>query len=326
LSSASPSCSGGISLQSGGRTYRILHGRHGRFPAGYVTVEPAMAEWAVRRWFREGCLDRQRQCALYWTMHPMDRDLSRFGQGELAAWVAARIAAGGFRIAYEREVRVGEDIHAFALEMGIDLGRKIAPPPKSTGTVEQYATDRGQGPVVPLTAFPGTGELAGWVDETGPACPAPNWRSESAETASPEVRDWLQQNLGPRFDAKGRDQWNSTLGAEGGGGFVKGSTRVITLRKGQPLYRSFSTAGRVSPDGGWWFLDLYDGDPRAVGALPQGSSAEKLVCAEVVTDDATVLYGLGAPRCSNKPGGPPQICMSQDQCKQHRPDPAIALT
>jgi hypothetical protein len=39
-----------------------------------------------------------------------------------------------------------------------------------------------------------------------------------------------------------------------------------------------------------------------------GGTGEKLVACEI-NKPTKVLMGIGAPRCSNKPGGPVQVCL-----------------
>ena len=65
----------------------------------------------------------------------------------------------------------------------------------------------------------------------------------------------------------------------------------------------------VTPWGGWWFEAPLQGDPRVYAALPSFSKAAYMVKAHT-KEEIQVLYGIGAPRCSNKPGGPEQILVA----------------
>lgn len=149
----------------------------------------------------------------------------------------------------------------------------------------------------------------GWDDELSDECPNPHHRSETLETASPEVLGWLQKYIKDpdvRFRAGGEDGWKRTLGCDGGGGFLATTTRVILLTPPMKLYRYAGGAGTAL--GSWWFAEPLAGDPRSFGALPPGNTGETLVCGKLL-HPVEALTGLGAPRCSNKPGGPVQYCL-----------------
>jgi hypothetical protein len=129
-------------------------------------------------------------------------------------------------------------------------------------------------------------------------CTSVNGKSESWDTASDEVKKWFT-------DRKVPDQYrNSTLGKDGGGGFIQGSTKVTKIPKGTIVFRWYG--GASVPLGAWWFRHPVQ-DPIRDAALPPHATAKHmLVCR--TKEDLEVLSGPGAPRCSNKPGGPEQLC------------------
>ena len=151
--------------------------------------------------------------------------------------------------------------------------------------------------------FGNSGPSEGLPDELAESCPSVNWRSEDVSTASPEVHAWLQKNMSTRYRGT-RDGWNYTLGSLDGGGFIAGTARVVILSKNTPLWRFYG--GDAGPYGGWWSHEAYRGDPREFSALPPGCTGEHLVQG-VAQENIEVLEGLGAPRCTNKPGGPAQL-------------------
>lgn len=79
----------------------------------------------------------------------------------------------------------------------------------------------------PALGEPGVG-LPDELDET---CPSPEHASDSQDNVSPKVKTWLQRN-----DPSGA-HWDSTLGANGGGGFLRGQTATTVLPKGTILYQ-----------------------------------------------------------------------------------------
>lgn len=168
------------------------------------------------------------------------------------------------------------------------------------------------GPTVrstPHQTYQGTDDTDGLADEIAPAdsadpeaCTADNKFSESMATVAPDVRAWVIDHIPAQY----RD---ATLGQDGGGGFVTGSTRLIRLPKGLRLVRAYGK--QANPLGCWWSLYPYAGDPRVSAALPESNSAEANAVG-VIREDTTGLIGIGAPRCSNKPGGPPQIWVPFD--------------
>jgi hypothetical protein len=144
------------------------------------------------------------------------------------------------------------------------------------------------------------------VDDT---CPSDNCRSESLDTADDDVKKWFG-------DEAAQNMWgDQKLGKKGGGGFLASTTRVVEIPEPKKLWRY--CGGDSEPTGGWWSLTPLEGDPRVENALfpvdasqgmPKGGTGEKLVeC--TVDKPMKVLMGVGAPRCSNKPGGPIQVCM-----------------
>jgi hypothetical protein len=163
------------------------------------------------------------------------------------------------------------------------------------------------------------------------ACPAYNWRSESHKTASPEVIRWLKD---PEKEGRTQpDEFDKVLGFNGGGGFLVSSTRITLLPKGTILFRYYDAAGNASNSGGWWTAQLVVGDPRQTMALPPPeptwwNSAQSLARTRLGFD-ITALTGIGAPRCSNKPGGPQQWFISWGDRKKgalrHPDDPSKPL-
>jgi hypothetical protein len=149
----------------------------------------------------------------------------------------------------------------------------------------------------------------GVPDEFNKYCPAPNHASESFDTARPPVQTWLRNN-----DKRGPDGWNDTLGQRNGGGFLRGTTRVSTIKKGERFWRAWGgAAGAV----GMWCAREAVSNPIRKQALPEGSTAQSWALLEA-KHDVAVLEGEGAPRCSNKPGGTTQICFPHPAPKHLR--------
>jgi hypothetical protein len=143
--------------------------------------------------------------------------------------------------------------------------------------------------------------VPGAPDTKSPECPSPNHQSQKLDTAPPEVKDWLNRN-----DKRGPAAHKGTLGEEGGGGFKEGTSRTRTIKKGTKVKRW--GGGKATQNGGWWFEESTPVvDPISEGALPPGNDASEYYEGEVI-EDVEVLEGEGAPRCSNKPGGPTQLC------------------
>jgi hypothetical protein len=146
----------------------------------------------------------------------------------------------------------------------------------------------------------GSTRKKGLPDRTGTTCPATNHNSESTSTAKKSVNDHLA-----RTDKRGPAAHNETLGATGGGGFSRGTTSVRNLKAGTMLVRYYG--GGAKAMGSWWAYGATAGDPRRDLALPRGNNASRM-CKGRVKKDVKVLEGAGAPRCTNKPGGPTQVC------------------
>ena len=165
-----------------------------------------------------------------------------------------------------------------------------------------------------FTTYQGPGSDIPMPDDitSSEACDAVNCRSESVATAKPEVIAWFDKHLKKRETAQGNDRWEQDLGHEGGGGFLRGTTRVATLPKGTTVYRYYGPTQNASwvsrPLGRWCSPSPIEGDPRVESALPPENGAYKMVRGEI-TKECDVLIGLGAPRCSNKPGGPVQYLL-----------------
>lgn len=201
------------------------------------------------------------------------------------------------RLAEEQEDRArglgaAAPAHAAPVLKDYEIARKPANP--LTGAPEQD---------IRVAVFEGTGYApkAGLPNETDATCPAKNHRSESTTTCSPAVNQWFvdKQVAMPRRD--------ESLGIIEGGGFVRFKTTVKHLPAGTPLYRYVDSA--TWPWGGWWFLEPLNGNPCVLAALPENSAASVMVQAHL-KKDLDVLYGPGAPRCSNKPGGPEQVLIA----------------
>ncbi len=154
----------------------------------------------------------------------------------------------------------------------------------------------------PVIATPATWNSAPTIEDgVSDRCPARNFRSENLKTAHPKVREWLDKR------DKDKKRQEQTLGVRGGGGFLATTTRVARLTKGTILYRYYDDdySREAFSTGGWWCTALVAGDPRQTLALPTSNRANMLAIAEVAFD-TDALTGIGAPRCSNKPGGPIQ--------------------
>ena len=137
-------------------------------------------------------------------------------------------------------------------------------------------------------------------------CPRVNYLSESYATASQEVKDWLDD---PKNRVRpGISQRNAILGYKGGGGFLRHTTRVKTLKKGQTLWRAF---GCLADEMGCWAGAKPVRNPIRSLALPEQNCATDWAKLKV-KKDVDVLVGKGAPRCSNKPGGTEQIYVPYD--------------
>ncbi len=188
-----------------------------------------------------------------------------------------------------------------AEQLGMDAGTQVAAP----------AATEGAKPVVPTAAAvppPSAGQPLG--NTVSDSCPSHNHRSESHQTAAPEVMEWLRET-GKVLTPRKQDE---ILGAVSGGGFLVSTTRVSELPEGTSLFRYYDAAGGAGNVGGWWTTQLVAGDPRQTLALPPSeptwSNSATSLCHAQLGFGITALTGLGAPRCSNKPGGPQQWFIS----------------
>lgn len=220
------------------------------------------------------------------------------GQGRIIAWREAPPFTGPSAGDQPVDSALLAPLYrSYAKEIGMDSGTVVAPPSEGSG----------HKPIIPAAADVPTGERGKALpNATNESCPENNWRSESHLTAKPEVVAWLK-NIEGKLEAFEQDE---VLGREGGGGFLSTTTRISRLSKGTLIYRYYDTSGNASNSGGWWSTDLVMGDPRQTLALPPAkdgwsNSAKDLARARIAFD-VPALTGLGAPRCSNKPGGPQQ--------------------
>ena len=149
----------------------------------------------------------------------------------------------------------------------------------------------------PSSATSSKSSCKGTRDKYNSKCPSPSCKSESVSTASPKVLDWLRKH-----DPRGTKAYNRILGKNGGGGFIQGATTVITLKKGTKIVRYWG--GDAPEVGGWWARRGAQNPIRDM-ALPPNNTALNKATGEL-KHDVEVLSGPGAPRCSNKPGGPKQ--------------------
>jgi len=168
---------------------------------------------------------------------------------------------------------------------------------------EQPANVKGLGKKQVFWAEKSNSEMPDETDDKKPVsrCPRANFNSESMKTASPEVRAWMEEQ---HVAVHRRD---GILGADGGGGFARYQTRTGTIKKDTVIWRYFDD--ECNPVGAWWFSQPLAGDPRVFAALPT-SSRGTFVVKGIAKRDIPILVGPGAPRCSNKPGGPEQIFMA----------------
>ncbi len=224
------------------------------------------------------------------------------GESSAIAWLKAACTSRvlvGFDVLPAME---GDDLKLYAGMHGINLGMALPVTALEPVTLPNP-------PANPPIAFKGANSDQKLPTELSDTCPAMNYRSESVETAHPEVITWLKKHIPDpsiRRMNVGEDEWGKTLGYEGDGGFLATTTRVKKLPEKTILYRYASEKGR---NGCWWFPQPMSGDPRVFGALPDNSPAP-LLFVVITTKEIEILTGLGAPRCSNKPGGPIQYCLS----------------
>jgi hypothetical protein len=253
-------------------------------------LEPALARDLVALWIRDRL---RRDQSVRWHMIALHQDIElargsyhRMSDDRLATWLLCQV----------RDARV--------------MVFEVLPAMEPGQSHEDYARLIGAPvvPVVPEPALqsPSSGQPyhrcsvpfdnGSLPDRLAPECPHPAFRSESTASAQPGVMSWLRRHDRPHA-------WEDTLGAENGGGFLSSTTRVTEVEAGTILYRYYG--GNAKPLGVWWFFHCYAGDPKQFAALPPGCTAGYLVKARV-KKPLSALMGLGAPRCTNKPGGPVQ--------------------
>jgi hypothetical protein len=279
-------------LRTHGNTYAIWH--NGPAPAGFETCNSTRAALLAQQWIRDGILDRYRQADIYRASNPSaSLLLLNVNDIEMSNLLLTQVNAGRVRIG---QLDNQKPSHAH-------LGYETAIIPADPATKAPERTVR-------VAKFAGTGyaEKAGLANLTDDACPSDNHRSESTATCQPAVNEWFKTKQVPI------ERQNTTLGSDGGGGFERHKTTVKFLPAGTPLYRYVDSA--TWPWGGWWFLQPLDGNPCVLAALPADSAATVMVKAKL-KKGVHVLYGPGAPRCSNKPGGPEQVLMARSDFHPH---------
>lgn len=205
-------------------------------------------------------------------------------------WLVAQISRHCYRL-YEElpAMKPGQSFEEYA--------RIAHVPVVAAKPVEKLAQASPATPQQPYGVISAPGGPGGLNNETSPECPSASFRSERMATVHSSVLTWFKDTKTPA------GYRSDILGENEGGGFLVTTTRVVPMAKGTILFRYFG--GDANPLSTWWFTEPFEGDPRVFAALPVKSSADKLVKARV-KKDITVLAGIGAPRCSNKPGGPVQ--------------------
>lgn len=297
--------SGTLMVRDGANIYLVWCWGHAPkgVPADFRRLDPMLAVTAMQRWLRDGSLERHHQADLYRSCNPFASVLNRVGATEMSEYLMNQTLAGHVNVGcFKDAVRRRSDSSAPATATAkpppapVQIGHVVARKPANltTGAPEQD---------VPVAVFAGTGYApkAGLPNLTDATCPSPNHRSESTTTCSPAVNQWFVNKQVP---VPRRDE---SLGIDGGGGFLRSKTTVKRLPAGTLLYRYVDSA--TWPWGGWWFLKPLSGNPCAEAALPETSAASVMVQARL-KKDIEVLYGPGAPRCSNKPGGPEQVLIA----------------
>jgi hypothetical protein len=265
-------------------------------PRGIEPLDPGFAADSVEIWFpiddHHWYFTRDDLCRLYEAATMIYGDLYMYSTAELREWLKVALEEREI-IAYE--VRLPSPVEAMEV-----LGRDLGIPETRTKRTDALVP-RKLDPTDSVHVF-ASGDPDPLPDAFGEGCPDANFRSEGVDTASPEVLAWLRDNV-QRYRTQ-RDEWNYILGRLDGGGFLLRTTRVITLKPPCELWRF---VGKPSDAyGGWWSHRVYNGDVRQFSALPPMCSGQHLIQGKV-TEPIAVLEGLGAPRCTNKPGGPPQI-------------------
>jgi hypothetical protein len=271
------------------RHYRFVSWRQGQPSALHQPIEPNRALALADLWMRQGLVSdpsvRGHLIKLHVELALSSGPYCGVGTAFLATWLRQQIVRGQVLV-YEvlPEMGEGESHEEYARDIGLSMpSAAVLPAPSET--------------VEPYHVYAVAGGATRMQDEFTAECPDPSFRSESMETAGAEVLQWLKSHDRP-------SGWRETLGADGGGGFLATTTRVTTIRAGTILYRY--SGGEARDIGVWWFESPFVGDARSFGALPKENFGNILVQGKVKTDVES-LCGLGAPRCSNKPGGPLQF-------------------
>jgi hypothetical protein len=185
----------------------------------------------------------------------------------------------------------------------------IGAPMSGAITAEEIAA----GLTIAAGPLPDKNANQGTPDQFDQNCPSANASSESMDSLTQQAGNPGNPNQG---SAQAALKWmqqvpgkyqNGMLGADGGGGFLPGTCGTTTVKAGTILYRYFG--GAASGLGRWWSTTPLN-NPVMDNALPPGNTGEQ-VMKVTVRQDTEVLTGAGAPRCSNKPGGPPQLCFPQ---------------
>jgi len=293
-------------------------------PRGIEPLSEGYAADSVESWFpiddHHWYFTRWDLSRLFQETTSIRGDLYLRSTPELRRWLQRALLEGEVVAYCWRPMDQEETFVSYAKDVGISLGKSLpagimhVDPVRPVGVIED-------GPQ--YTRFVGhtsAADRANVLDET---CPSANWRSESYETASPEVKAWLNTYITParRYDAKSnKDYYNDTLGFQGGGGFLQTTTRVTVIHRGATLCRFHD--GNLA-NGCWWFREAMDGDPVVYAALPPDSDPKEMVMCQT-DEDIEALEGIGAPRCSSKPGGPIQLCLPRTAVK-HWMDPKITF-
>jgi len=284
-------------------------------PSDFHEHSPSLAVWLMGTWLADGRLDRFRQCDVYREFNPSAFNLSGIGHGHMESWLNDQLASGHLRVGCFRGPYESFNLAKFQESrtklLGGDVPNHADPVPQPNQTT-------------PYTVYEGSGGAA-VLDQNdaasaNPTCPNAYHRSETLASASPEVRTWLDT-----FETRENGKFQSwLLGGDpaGGGGFLKSTTEVISVPAGITLWRYIDDP--EMPWGSWWFFHPYEGDPRVFGALPEKSSGNVLVQGKT-KEEFKALCGPGAPRCTNKPGGPPQLCIPYTATINDRENSLIRL-
>jgi len=236
-------------------------------PSDFHEHSPSLAVWLMGTWLADGRLDRFRQCDVYREFNPSAFNLSGIGHGHMESWLNDQLASGHLRVGCFRGPYESFNLAKFQESrtklLGGDVPNHADPVPQPNQTT-------------PYTVYEGSGGAA-VLDQNdaasaNPTCPNAYHRSETLASASPEVRTWLD-----KFETRPYPRQQITLGghSDGGGGFLKGTTEVVTVPAGTTLWRYVDVPNK--PWGAWWFFHPYEGDPRVFAALPNDSSGNVLI-------------------------------------------------